>query len=391
VKKRETLFPVYPLAIIGDLNLSLLQVLNILYGVILGASPLQSGLIGAGYGSTYVIMAALLGRLGDKMPRRHSILLALSFQIGVSLYYLFIASTIIHLIIGQVILGCAYGFFWPSIEAHISENTGNSDHLHQKAISNFCVSWSIGYMMGPLLAGIFSDYDVKLGFLVILCFYVIGIVFVLGLMSPQKFSNKELIAGEKKESPSNREEYSPKDGFLLRILFGMFIYAMLGKIVLVYFADYASRSEGLALSGTIVGLILFAYGIGRTLYFIVSRKIESSLKRLNFSYLIIGILLFSLIFLTQPIFLFAIILFFGIFTGLIYKSALELLLKQEQDAKGAKAGLFEGSIGLGSAFSPFLAGILGEILLILPYIIFGIIALAIFMLNLALERKNKKE
>lgn len=385
---RNSLTPAYALAIIGDFNLSLLQVLNILYGVLLGAAPWQNGIIGGGYGLSYLVMAAVLGRLGDKMPRKNSLFFALIGQLGVSLYYIFIASTVWLLVIGQIALGCAYGFYWPAIEAHISENSNSSSTVHRKAISNFCISWSIGYMIGPFVAGVFSDIAVIIGFIIVFIAYTFG--FFIMMMFIPKQNNRthkpkiEQILKIRNEEPKTSKKM---DTFLIRILFGMLIYAMLGKIVLVYFADYASRSDGLALSGTLVGVILFSYGIGRTIYFFISRRIKSSLKRLNYSYLIVAIFLILIALLNVIELIFIIILCFGVFSGLIYKSSLELLLESEEEAKGAKAGLFESAIGVGSASSPIIAGLLAEIILILPFFVYSSIALIVFLINIALERK----
>ncbi|MBN1800884.1 MAG: MFS transporter [Candidatus Lokiarchaeota archaeon] len=389
MKKSASLLFVFPLAFIGDLGLSLLQVLSVLYGVILGASPLQTGLIGAAYGSTYVITAALFGRLGDKLPRKYSLMIATSCQVAISLYYLVIASNIAHLIFGQILLGCANGFFWPSIEAHISEHTSSTKKNHQKAISNFCLYWSIGFMIGPFLAGIFSELDVKIAFFIIFLFFIVGFSFVALFINSKRTKIEENHILESKESLSPQSDSKKNyNTFLVRILFGMFVYAMIGRLILIYYADYAKRPDGLGLFGPIIGLLLFAYGFGRTAYFIASRIIESKFNRINLSYLGIAFSLFSLIIITNIYLLLVMLLFLGIFSGLIYKSALELLLHSEKEAKGAKAGLFESAIGLGSSLSPLIAGLFAEISLVFPFFVFGVICIAIFLINCILELKK---
>lgn len=370
----------------------MLQVLNVLYGVILGATPGQNGFIAGGYGLSYLLMAAILGRLGDKMPRKRSLLFALIGQISVSIYFLLIANAVLLLIIGQIVLGCAYGFYWPSIEAYISENTEHSDFLHQKGISNFCISWSIGYTFGPFLAGVFSDINVRIGYLIILAVYLMSLV-IMTMFIPNHYHEPEKIIQTEATLPSNESESievdKPKlNPHVIRILFGMFVYAMIGRIVLSYFADYASRPQGLGLTGTEVGLMLFGFGVGRTGYFIISRYLKSSLTRLVYSYLMITVFMILIGFLAYYGVLFTIIAIFGIFSGLIYKTSLELLMKYEKEAKGAKAGLFESMIGMGSATSPIIAGLLAEISLVLPFFVFAGVALFLFLFNFILERKD---
>lgn len=370
----------------------MLQVLNVLYGVILGATPGQNGFIAGGYGLSYLLMAAILGRLGDKMPRKRSLLFALISQISVSIYFLFIANAVLLLIIGQIVLGCAYGFYWPSIEAYISENTEHSDFLHQKGISNFCISWSIGYTFGPFLAGVFSDINVRIGYLIVLAVYLMSLV-IMAMFIPNHYHEPEKIIQTEATEPLNESESikvedSKLNLHVIRILFGMFVYAMIGRIVLSYFADYASRPQGLGLTGTEVGLMLFGFGIGRTGYFIISRYLKSSLTRLVYSYLMITVFMILIGYIAYYGVLFTIIAIFGIFSGLIYKTSLELLMKYEKEAKGAKAGLFESMIGMGSATSPIIAGLLAEISLVLPFFIFAGVALFLFLFNFILERKD---
>jgi MFS family permease len=68
----------------------------------------------------------------------------------------------------------------------------------------------------------------------------------------------------------------------------------------------------------------------------------------------------------------------GFIGGLIYLSSLDLLIINEKESKGAKAGLFESAIGLGSVLSPILAGLLGNIISYLPFIVFSIVTLIIW-------------
>ncbi len=387
MKKSRSYFFAFPLAFVGDLGFSLLQVLNVLYGVILGATPFETGLIGAGYGATYVVSAAIFGRMGDKLPRKYSLTIATLCQVLISLYYLLMASTVVHLILGQILIGCVYGLFWPSIEAYISEYSSTIKNKHQKTISNFCLAWSIGFMLGPLLAGFFSELDLKIAFLLILVFYFIGFCLVVFFIKSKDIikTNKNLVQ-EPIDDPSG--EKTKKKFVLVKIMLGMLVYAMLARVILVYYADYSKRTDGLGLFGPIVGVMLFAYGLGRTGYFVASRAIKSKFNRINYSYPCVALLLFSLIFTGNIYQIIIILLLLGIFSGLIYKSALDLLLYREKKAKGAMAGLFESAIGLGGSLTPLMAGLLAEVSLIFPFFIFSIICISIFVINLIIDLKS---
>ena len=192
---------VYILAVIGDLNYSLLLVASVMYAVTLGATAAQAGWVGGAYGITYLITPALLGRLGNKIPRKWSLIIATLCQITFGCYYLFFIHTIIDLIIGQICFGVAYGFFWRSIEAFISENCNQDLKTHEKGMFNFCLSWSIGFMLGPTIAGYFSQLALRLGFMVVIIVYSIGFLLVLFGIPSRK--NPFQAFGENK-SPRNR-------------------------------------------------------------------------------------------------------------------------------------------------------------------------------------------
>ncbi|MHA1257282.1 MAG: hypothetical protein ACTSPS_16965, partial [Promethearchaeota archaeon] len=69
-----------------------------------------------------------------------------------------------------------------------------------------------------------------------------------------------------------------------------------------------------------------------------------------------------------------------------YLVSLELLLKYEQEKKGAKAGIFESIVGIGSALSPLFAGMIATINLKMPYFIVASIVLVFVIVHLFLTK-----
>ncbi|MFX1298976.1 MAG: hypothetical protein ACFFD2_29475, partial [Promethearchaeota archaeon] len=76
----------------------------------------------------------------------------------------------------------------------------------------------------------------------------------------------------------------------------------------------------------------------------------------------------------------------GFFMGRTYLVSLELLLKYEQEEKGAKAGIFECVIGFGVAFTPIIAGLIAVVDLKLPFIIFSIGAFIFVIIHFILQK-----
>ncbi len=363
-KVRRTLFA---LSVLGDLGNSLLLVTSIAYGVTLTTDPLIIGFIGAAYGFTYLITPGILGWLGDKFPRKTSLLIASSGQSIIAVLLFLFANSPLLLIFGQIGLGIVYGFFWPSIEAYTSEislpNTTQSlEHSHKKSILMFCIAWSIGYMIGPLLAGIFSDYFLSGAFITVIVVYITEIILVVfNLPKIKTYSPKMSPETNGKNNLEEIDSITPYQNkiSLIELIVTIFLYSFLSKTIFTYFADYSLDPHGLEWTESLMGVVIFMFGLGRTLYFIVNYlwlHIRSTMKLILFTFLGMGLILMSISFTKNPIILSIILLILGIGAGIIYSSSLDLMLQQSQKRKGAKAGIFESMVGLGSILAPLVAG-----------------------------------
>ena len=114
------------------------------------ASPALLGYIGTAGGLGYVAMAALAGRLSDRIGRT-----ALPLIGAVCLSLLFFVypwlPAPVYMIPLALVIGVAWGFFWPPMESWIAD-VFEGPHL-TRALSGFNVSWSTGSTIGMFLAG----------------------------------------------------------------------------------------------------------------------------------------------------------------------------------------------------------------------------------------------
>ncbi|MBD3352194.1 MAG: MFS transporter [Candidatus Lokiarchaeota archaeon] len=401
--KNQSLLVIYILSTIGDLSYSLLLTASIIYSSQLGANQSVTGFIGGGYGITYVIMPAIMGRFSDKISRKISLMIAVIGQISVSLFYLIFADSILELFLGQVALGAAYGFYWPSIEAFISEKTHDSAESHQIGMANFCVFWSIGFVVGPTLGAIFSDYNHIYSFIVVFALYTISFLLIFFMipkdtksLSDFEQEHKDSDYKEQKENKINPKNTESHKLVMIRILFSMLIYALLVKIANSYFTDYAVREDVLNWTGTTVGRISFLYSAGRTFYFILGRFhkgefFKSSLKKISIGFLIMAILLIIIPFIKEPTVMSIVFFIFGLIVGLIYLGSLDLLIIHERKSKAGVAGLFESTIGFGAFLAPIIAGFLAEINPNLPFYSFAALVIFVFAMNMYLKKKAIKQ
>ena len=386
---------IYPLSFIGDLTLSMLLVITILYGTKIGLSTIEVGLIGGAYGFAYIFMPFILGRFSDNISRKTSLIIAISGQMILALVFLFIITQTSDFIFYGLFLvlflyGIVYGFFWPSIEAYVSENTEHSSKEHEKGIGNFCISWSLGFAIGPFLAGLFYDFNMVLALILAFTLYASAFCLILFKMPKIKPKNKDqFIEFNKLNNQVNINSNSKK--VLVLLLMGVFIYATISKTLLSYFTNYAALPEGLNWTGTLIGQVLFFFGLGRTTYFIIARFLKNSFSAITQSFLVIGLCLIALVLLYHPALIAIIFFITGFFIGRTYLVSLELLLKYEQEKKGAKAGIFESIVGIGSALSPLFAGMIATINLKMPYFIVASIVLVFVIVHLFLTKNIQFE
>jgi MFS family permease len=382
---------IYLLAFFGDLALSVQITSTILLGTMLGFSTFEVGLIGSAYGLCYLASPAILGKIGDKVPRKTSILIATIGQTLLAIYFLSILSLqgnllLILIILGNASYGIFFGFFWPSVEAYVSETLGTTPKAHEHAICNFCLSWSLGFAVGPYIAGFFSDMEIKWAFLVNLIAFTFTLISTLIFLPNTKQYSKDLpTAKEKSEKETKTDPRAIQ--LTILILMGSMTYAVLSKVLMNYFPNYAVMPTGLGWSGTLTGQVLLFFGLGRTLYFLIGRFLNNALKAIEQSFFIIMLLFLSLIWLKTPLSLGILMFIAGLFVGRIYFVSLELLLKNENQGKGAKAGLFESAIGMGSGLSPLIAGALATVTLWFPFMIFSMFAV-VFLVIFHLKSKQ---
>ncbi len=395
----------FGLPFIGDFNNSTLTIVFILFGVQIGLSPSQIGWIVTSYGIAYLISSPLIGLLGDRLSRKTSILIATIGQTVIAGVYLFVylqkedVSHYLYLIIiGQVIRAILYAFYWPAIEAHLSESSGDSMQQHQRSIGHFCIAWSLGAALGSNLGGVFADIQIELALIVVIVVYVLGIILAITTMDHHPVHSSPIIIQENHvksngKHPNSNSKSSSND--ILRkisaiLLMGTFLFAISCNGIMNYFSNYASLPAGLHLTEIIIGQLLFIFGMGRFIAFLLQEKIPITLSFLIFSSACEGFLIILYGIFKNPIILGSILFVSGFLAGRVYYNSLELTLKYQKQDKGAKAGIFESVVGLGSAVTPILSGHLAELNLSLPFYIFGTICLVMAGISTLLLKLIKK-
>ncbi len=398
---------VFILPFIGDFSNSVLTFLFVVIGVNYGFSPSQIGLILSAYGMTYVIMPAVIGRISNKINHKISLIISVVGQILLAIFLLIIFSffsspsssslVFYSIFIEQLLRGIFFSFYWPVIEAYLSEMGEHSDKAHKESINNFCISWGLGMTIGPFIGGIFSDINILFGFWTVLFSHIIALFIVLTKIKNTTKREKISNVSENSDVIENFDD-SEKKGLILnenavnlkKINIFLFvvalIYALESKLIGSYFPNYALLPDGLGMSETLTGELMLIYGIGVILFYFIGRFFKNSFKALLSSMIILSGLLILLYWISNVIAIGVILFFTGLVLGRLYYISLELLMMYEKKEKGKKAGIFESLIGLGGIISPLISGLLAELILNLPFLFHGILVAAVFIILLIFKQ-----
>ncbi|MEX2684794.1 MAG: MFS transporter [Candidatus Sigynarchaeota archaeon] len=372
--------PIYFLAFSGDLLGSLLIVACVLVGTRLGVENWIIGILGSSYGASYMFSAAMFGHVSDKIGRRRSLFItSIGFSIIATLFIAF--PTIIALLVfGQVAIGILYGFWWSSIEAYISENTTTADH--QRKLNNFCISWSLGYMMGPFLGPLLSIIGAIFSFLLLLAFSVTNFVIVGLFIQPSGYARGSSLEGNKDTRHPGNESLGNLAVPSAILILTIFVYAFTKSFFIGLFPDIAISKIGFSEVET--GAIGLTFGLARTGAFIVQNRMKSKSIALRIA-IALGLSATCFLFAMTTDFTWYLVFVsvMGVFSGMLYTTTLELLMGINEHRKGRVAGFFEASIGFGTFIAPILGSSVLGLGYAIAYVVVASVSTAIAILALA--------
>ena len=341
------------------------------YASILGANYVDLGLIGLSRNLIYTVATLTLGYLLDRFER---VKIYLGFMVvGALVVVLFGAMRQVALLIAwSALAGLVSASFWVSAET-MTADISPPERLSQ-SMSNYNISWILGFIVGPYIGGLISDAFGWLTLFVSLsALIIISVTIVYFRIRPSiQLRNKTGSMGF---------NLAP-----LRPL--MLAYAVLlpfSTILGIYMAIVPGYLKDIGLASALVGFLITMTNGVRGIGFLNSKRfVTLGVKK---SIIISSLLLFSgmLIFsFAGSVVGYAISLaMYGFASGIMTPLMMNYIAANcDRSALGSAMGMHEGIYGLGMLLGPAIGGAIAENYS--PAILYRLLAvLALTMLPLA--------
>jgi len=302
----------------------------------LSASPFEIGLLATSRGIVYSLLPFAMGHISDRADRR--LMLASSMAIYALVAILFYLSrSPAELIALRLFEGLAMSIFWPTIEPLFIEARGSSI---SESIRQFNLSWGLGQIVGPLIGGgLITLLGVRSPFLLVSAVAAANMALILS-----RLPAKGTSGGQAPGRPAKG------DGLSISLVS---TNVLLGAILSIFFAFFPAFGVRAGFSALEVGALLFLFGTARLAFFHKAPSMEMGLEpRVGLASL--GLLL---IYFGDRATVYPGVIITSAAASLVYAYSIERMLKVEEGFRGRRAGIFEGSLGVGFVSGPFLAGL----------------------------------
>ncbi|OGV50957.1 MAG: hypothetical protein A2017_13935 [Lentisphaerae bacterium GWF2_44_16] len=262
---------IYPAAFFTAGSMGLLALGMVFYlREIFHASRTEIGLFASLWSLTYTIGCLSLGKLYMKISPRY-LILAATFLATVFSLMMLTAPSIIYIFLFQGILGFSISLFWPPLTGWLT--AGVEGVQLGKIMSGYNISWSLGTILSPFLAGFLSEINTVLpiymsGFMMLINFFMV--LAAVSLAPPVSKEKDKPVLSE--TSLETKLKVHREDETLLRYpaWTGVITCFIAAAVIFNIFPLYAK--EALGFSKSSVGILLLIRALITTLAFIMLGK-----------------------------------------------------------------------------------------------------------------------
>ena len=359
---------------LADMIIPIFSIFLPLFAVTLGANSLELGLVGGTSYAVYSFMPFVMGHFSDRRgSRKFFIITSLLILCIVSLLYA-ASNSAVSLIVVRVFEGVGWAMLWPAMEAAIVEDSSREP---KSSLAIFNYVWSAGAALGPGLGTLLvttSSYRTAFlasGALLVVPIILNGVIFLRerGTISQGSPGRAKPGSGERQTlSSSIRRVFSyggERRNFA--VWSSLTLNALATATSAIFFTFFGPYATSIGLTLVLVGAATSAFGMVRFLTYVTLAKQSLTQKLFDGRVRIRNLVVFacvaslsSLFFLirdsTGAVYFLAFALF-AIGNSAVYAmSQTTLIAETASEQRGAGAGLFESSIGVGGMIGPIAAG-----------------------------------
>ncbi|MEX2680614.1 MAG: MFS transporter [Candidatus Sigynarchaeota archaeon] len=391
-----------------------------------------SGVSSAAIALPYIFATIICGRVSDKIGRKSSLLIATSSNLAIAVGFMavviLVRFTTDSWLLALIILlrlaeGIANGFFWPILQASLSDvamNCCGEDSIDQvEAISRrgqgmYNLGWSLGVLGGQVVLSSMSMVgllDVVL--LVPLASHGINLVIVIlffrVVMNKSGRVNDVVVHADDGHEAHEHQHDGRQNHHVHHVVKTGRVVALFG-LVLIFVYGFAlgslsTTTTNLFKAWGIATMIGFTEAIRLATQSFTASKVRLGKKNVTFKIIGTGGLLSAMFLVMASLSMFfapplqdlslvgaAIGIFMAIYAcsgllfGITYAEAMNLVLMSgSTKQRGLLMGMFESSIGAGFFLGPYMAGVLTEFTtfpdsyLVTAMILFSLLAICVVM------------
>lgn len=372
MKVQRGLIVPYVSCFLFDCSSAILGLAIPIYALRLGASSFDVGIIGTASGLAYALTAMTIGRLSSHLSLRVLLLVSSVFLTLVPFSYTLVSNFLLLAPL-SAFQSFSYGIYWPTVESLIAGSSSPS--ALKRSLLGYNISWSMGWIVGPILGGFFLD-----AFPMSYVFYLVALLFLSGFVMLATIRGVDASF----QSPGVTEmgDGGHWQEFLRKFLFyyGLaFAYSFATRTYINFFPVYATFQ---GIDPLLIGEALLFMGLMRTLVFALSGILERHLRK-TMTYLgpvlIASSMAITLLGRLPWHFALACAVL-GLGSGISYFTSLSSVLVGKKGALRLRAGLFEGTVGIGSVLGPLLGGLTSHCDQRYPYAVVGSICIAMMII-----------
>lgn len=364
-------------AFANDLSVACVALAIQWHAIRLHAVPLELGLLGTFGAAAYTLGCIFTGSVSDVWGRRKPMLLACLVCPTVWLLMTQTAKPYQLLLLGPW-ASFSLALFWPPLQAWLAEFAAGSRQRLNRIMAIFNIAWSMGIMLGPLLAGFLWQWRWPSAFVLPALFTAALVPVLMRTPLPQHVSALE---------PEETHTISPQRAQLYLYLawIGNFASWFARGTVNTMFPKLA---DTLNFPHPLVGTLIFLLSLAQTIAFLAARSSARWQYRLLplWAAELLGLSGMALAAMTERAVLFAVgFILCGICSGMTYVSSLIYALAGVRENRGRRSAWHEAVLGLGIVVGPLVGGTLGQTIdLHAPFAgsasVFGLAMLAQFLL-----------